>query len=325
MRFVMYGAGAVGASIGGLLHQAGHPTALIARGRHAEVMAAIGLDLLTPTQRVRLPIPVVTHPSELDLDDEDVVLLAMKSQDTGPALEALAACGFRGAVVCAQNGVDNERQALRRFERVYGLCVQLPGTFLEPGVVACHGSPALAHLDLGCYPGGVDDTAVSMAAALRDAGFESEAEADIMAIKHAKLLGNLANALDAAVGRGAMGSGAAKAARREGRDCFVAAGIACEGQAEYGERVKNVGIVAIEGITQRGSSSWQSLLKGSGSIEADYLNGEIVLLGRLHGVPTPVNAVLQRLANHMAANHEPPHSYTLDHIDQLIAAETSRA
>ena len=50
----------------------------------------------------------------------------------------------------------------------------------------------------------------------------------------------------------------------------------------------------------KGSSSWQSLARGTGSIEADYLNGEITLLGRLHGVPTPVNAMLQDVANDMA-------------------------
>ena len=50
-----------------------------------------------------------------------------------------------------------------------------------------------------------------------------------------------------------------------------------------------------------GGSSWQSLVRGTGSIEADHLNGEIVLLGRLHGVPTPVNAVLQRRARQAAA------------------------
>ena len=28
-------------------------------------------------------------------------------------------------------------------------------------------------------------------------------------------------------------------------------------------------------------------------METDYLNGEIALLGRLHGIPTPVNEALQ--------------------------------
>ena len=52
----------------------------------------------------------------------------------------------------------------------------------------------------------------------------------------------------------------------------------------------------IEGVRREGGSSWQSLARGPGSIEADYLNGEIVLLGRLHGVPTPANELFQRLA-----------------------------
>jgi 2-dehydropantoate 2-reductase len=43
-----------------------------------------------------------------------------------------------------------------------------------------------------------------------------------------------------------------------------------------------------------------------GSIETDYLNGEIVLLGRLTGVPTPVNALLCRLANQLAQSGSRP-------------------
>ena len=42
--------------------------------------------------------------------------------------------------------------------------------------------------------------------------------------------------------------------------------------------------------------STQSLARGTGSIETDYLNGEIVLLGRLHGVPVPANAYLVDLS-----------------------------
>ncbi|MGY6501971.1 MAG: hypothetical protein ACXIVQ_13900 [Acidimicrobiales bacterium] len=35
------------------------------------------------------------------------------------------------------------------------------------------------------------------------------------------------------------------------------------------------------------------MARGQGSVETDFLNGEITLLGRLHGVPTPVSAGLQ--------------------------------
>jgi 2-dehydropantoate 2-reductase len=52
----------------------------------------------------------------------------------------------------------------------------------------------------------------------------------------------------------------------------------------------------IGGRPRGGGSTWQSVVRGTGSIEVDYLNGEIVLQGRLLGVPTPVNALLVELA-----------------------------
>ena len=45
-----------------------------------------------------------------------------------------------------------------------------------------------------------------------------------------------------------------------------------------------------------GGSSWQSLTRGTGSIETDYLNGEIVRVAYEHGLEAPVNARLARLA-----------------------------
>jgi 2-dehydropantoate 2-reductase len=68
-----------------------------------------------------------------------------------------------------------------------------------------------------------------------------------------------------------------------------------------------------EGLRNLGSS-WQSLMRRQGSIETDYLNGEIVLLGRKHGIPTPFNAVLQRIANEMAAAREPPGKYSAEEL-----------
>src|SRR5438034_1392911 len=66
-------------------------------------------------------------------------------------------------VVCAQNGVENERQAARWFAHVYGMCVMLPATHLEPGVVVAHSAPITGLLDVGRYPYGVDDVAIAIA------------------------------------------------------------------------------------------------------------------------------------------------------------------
>ena len=54
-------------------------------------------------------------------------------------------------------------------------------------------------------------------------------------------------------------------------------------------RWRRWGVRDIDGRSRAGSSTWQSLARGTGALETDYLNGEIVLQGRLHGVPTPLN------------------------------------
>lgn len=70
-----------------------------------------------------------------------------------------------------------------------------------------------------------------------------------------------------------------------------------------------------------GGLSWQSLQRGTGTIETDHLTGEIVLLGRLHGIPTPANRALQYLAAEMARTGEPPASRRVD--DVLRAIDTT--
>ena len=56
----------------------------------------------------------------------------------------------------------------------------------------------------------------------------------------------------------------------------------------------------------------------TGNIEADWLNGEIVLLGRLHHVATPVNELLRSTATRMAREGIAPGSIEAkDLLDQL--------
>jgi 2-dehydropantoate 2-reductase len=75
----------------------------------------------------------------------------------------------------------------------------------------------------------------------------------------------------------------------------------------------------IAGAPRDGGSSWQSLARRSGVIEADQLNGEVVLLGRLHGVPTPVNELLRRLAVADARAGAPPGSHAQDDFLAMLA------
>jgi hypothetical protein len=44
-----------------------------------------------------------------------------------------------------------------------------------------------------------------------------------------------------------------------------------------------------------------------------------VRLGRLHAIPTPYNEVLQEMANAMAARHEKPGQFTVQHLEDEAA------
>ena len=204
MRYVIFGAGAIGGLVGARLHQSGHDVMLVARGAHYEKMAADGLTFATPTERVTLAIPVVPNVAEAGLQDGDVLLLCTKSQHSWDALLSIrdASAGATGnavPIVCLQNGVANERLALRLFPEVYGALVMVPAEHLEPGYIVGYLGKVSGRIDIGIYPSGLDGRAREISAALAASRFESEARADVMRHKYAKLVNNLNNGVQADV------------------------------------------------------------------------------------------------------------------------------
>ena len=116
MRFIIYGPGGVGGTIAARLHLGGAEVLLIGRGDHARAIQSRGLRFVAPEGERLLRIPTVQDPGEVAWRATDMVLLAMKSQHTAAALDDLVAAAPEDiGVVCGQNGVANERMALRRF------------------------------------------------------------------------------------------------------------------------------------------------------------------------------------------------------------------
>jgi 2-dehydropantoate 2-reductase len=320
MRFIIYGAGAVGGTIGAELFDHGHEVLLIARGAHYEAIKKSGLIFNTPGGSRTLPIPVVSHPDQITFCESDVVILTVKSQHTSATLQdLLAAAGPDIPLVCCQNGVNNEREALRLFTHVYAMVVMLPANHLEPGVVECNSANKSGVLDAGCYPNGTDDTITKVTQALDNANFSARADVSMMRWKYKKLLSNINNSLQAVCKMDADTDGISKMLFEEASAVFTAAGIALvsieEEKQRYGDLIR---IRPIAGKRRAGSSSWQSLANGKGDIESDYLNGEITLLGRLHGIATPANTVLQNLATLAARKGSKPGMYTSAEILSLI-------
>ncbi|WP_037868898.1 ketopantoate reductase family protein [Streptomyces sp. SPB074] len=333
MRYIVIGTGAVGGTVGARLAGGGREVVCVARGAHREALERDGLRLVTPEGEHAYRLPVVGGPEELgELRADDVLLLAVKSQDTVAALDAWAprpvagggTAGERLPVLCLQNGVVNERVALRRFARVVGVCVWMPSTYLEAGVVGAGGVPLTGILHLGSYPPGRPEPVLdAVAADLRASRFDAPLPEDVMPWKYAKLLDNLPNAIEALLGplEGPEALALVAEARAEGAAVLAAAGIVTVGEEEArrvrGERVR---LLPVPGVPRGGGSTWQSLRRGASSVEADWLNGEIVLLGRLHGVPTPVNETLRALVNELARAGGGPGAYTPAGLRERIEA-----
>jgi 2-dehydropantoate 2-reductase len=310
VKYVVYGAGAVGGVLAAGLHRAGDDVVCIARGAHLDAIQRDGLRVDTPEGSTVVPVRAVGHPRDLEWTPEHAVLLAMKGQDTEGALEALAECAPPELVVaCVQNGVENERRALRWFERVYGVVVMAPAAHLEPGVVAAYSAPLRGVLDVGRYPRGADAVASQLAAAFERAGFSAVAQRDIMRWKYRKLLMNLGNIVEALCERGTGAGDVVRRLHEEGEAVLRAARIKYVSRKQ--DRDRRAGILdpqPIDGRPRDGGSTWQSVARGMPSLETPFLNGEIVLLGREHGVPTPVNEACCALAVEAVRDHLPNNS-----------------
>jgi 2-dehydropantoate 2-reductase len=142
--------------------------------------------------------------------------------------------------------------------------------------------------------------------------------------KRAKLLSNLGNALQVLCAGGSQprtaGDGGLGAVmtrlRAEASACFTAAGWSVTDTSAYRAGTSGFQIAAVGGRPRSGGSTWQSVERGLPTVETDFLNGEVVRLGRLHGVPTPVNAAVQARMREITRRSLTPRS--LEPADLLV-------
>ncbi len=326
-RYVVIGAGAVGATLAAELHNAGIPTVLVARGAQLAALRRSGLRYLRPDGAHVVDVPVAGGPDEIELRTEDVLVLATKAQDAESAVADWAwqpvkdAAGRTAAaaevlpILVLQNGLDSERVALRRFATVYGAVIWSPTVYLTPGEVQSPADPAVGVLWVGRYPAGRDAHIEEIAEHLRAARHLVEIVDDIPRWKAGKLLSVLGNALDALYRPSVLRDRAAAALRAEAREVYRLAGESpADLRAETSLDLSAFAVRPIPGAPTTGRSTWQSLQRGA-SVESDFLGGEITLLARLHGIEAPRNAaVLARV--HRAVREGTP-AGSLDDADLL--------
>jgi 2-dehydropantoate 2-reductase len=299
-RYVVIGAGAIGGAVAAQLVPAGHDVVLVARGEHGRIIAQRGLTVRRPTGVDVVDVAAAASPSDVRLRPTDVLLLTTKTQDAEAALVEWAWQPVEGGGVAAdlpivtlQNGLATEDLALRRFARVYGATIAIAASFTTPGeIVSPSLPPTVGAVWLGRHPCGSDDLARSLVDDLVGAGFHALAVDDVRLAKAAKLLGSVANGLDLLDGDDAWRAAARAELRDEATAVLEAAGLLPPaGMLDLG--AAQLEVLPVEGHVAGRLSTWQSFARGTSS-EVDYLNGEIVLLARKHGLEAPANERLQR-------------------------------
>lgn len=133
MKIVIMGAGAVGGVFGAFLAQSGQEVTLIGRETHVRAIEANGLEVFGVSQ-AKARVKALTDPSALK--EADLLLIAVKANDTATALEALQHLR-PGCVASLQNGVAKNDLLVAHFGRepVIGAMTGMGATVEQPGKI----------------------------------------------------------------------------------------------------------------------------------------------------------------------------------------------
>ncbi len=311
MKMAIFGAGSVGAYVGGSLLAAGAAAdadiVLIGRARLRERIARDGLSLSDLTgRRVQLAAGSVAYVEDAGaLSDADLIIVTVKSADTPAAAKAIARHASPDALVLSlQNGIGNAevlRAALPGQRILAGMVpfnvVQTPdGRFhrATEGELMVESSKALAPWH----------------AVFAQAHLPLLERKDFIAVQWGKLLINLNNSVNALSGLPLK----TQLSQRDYRRCFAlmmtealailrAAGIRPAKVAKVGPAVLPWIMRLPDGLFQRvaaamlridpeaRSSMWEDLQAGR-KTEVDFLNGAVLNLACTIGRDAPVNRIM---------------------------------
>jgi 2-dehydropantoate 2-reductase len=334
-RYIILGAGAVGGAIGGRLGLVGRDVVLVARGDHLSALQERGLRLRTPDEDLTQRLSAIGLPEQIQLDRDDILILATKTQQANEILvrwadapvrhngAAVGTAGEQLPILIALNGVAGETFAHRYFRRVFGVCVWMPVVHLMPGEVIIRSTPRSGMLHIGPVPMTAEDhdqVLRQVAADLRAANFDVPLPDDVMAWKYRKLISNIRNVFQALVGRNGDWGPLAAEADGEARSVLDAAALEYISEAEEtAARAAGFTMKPVPGVAEfTGGSTWQSLHRGTGNIETDYLNGEIVMLAHRIGMRAPINERLASLARRAAASGAKPGDMSAQQLAELL-------
>lgn len=340
MRWLFWGAGAIGGTMGAHLARAGHDVTLV--DTVAEHVAAIerdGLRITGPVSALTARVPACT-PDALS-GVWDTIVLATKAHHTEGAVRALRphlAAG--GCVVSAQNGLNELVIAdAVGATRTVGAFVNFGADYLEPGVIHYGGRGAVV---VGEIDGRLTPRALAVRDAWRDFDPRAIATENIwgylwgkeaygaMLFATALTSESIADALAMpayrdlyiALAREILAVAAARGVTPEAFDGFDPAAYLPGAPPGAAARSLDDLVAHNRRSAKTHSGIWRDLAVRKRPTEVDAQLGIVVTLGHEAGVPTPLTARLVELIHDIERGDR---GQSLDTLDALAATPTGAA
>lgn len=336
MRLLVWGAGAIGGTIGAHLARAGHDITFVDQAQeHIAAIRSNGLRITGPLADFNVRVPAVT-PDALAGEFEHVVL-AVKAQDTSAATRALAPhLRADGYVVSAQNGLNElVIKGIVGDRRTMGCFVNFGADYIEPGMIQYAGRGAVV---VGEIDGRVTPRVEQLHRALLD--FEERAimTQNIWGYLWGKLAygaqlfataltnDSIADALAAPSYRGVyielarevMRVADARDIRPEGFDGFDPRAFAPDADRARSERSLDEMVAFNRRSLKTHSGIWRDIAVRKRRTETDAQLGPIVTLGSETRVATPTVARLIELMHDVEEGRRAQSHKTLDLLKAAV-------
>ncbi len=333
MKIAVMGAGAIGSVIGGLLSKAGEDVTLIGRKPHVDAINQNGLILEAESGKTVIQVKAAE-----DLDFKpDLALLTVKTQDVESSVRKAQPYLSVAPVVTVQNGVQSDDlvASILGKEHVISGVVTFNGEFLEPGKVSYSNPFGRTALLIG-EPFGVEGNRIQSFSSLFNEAIPTETSDDIRGAHWTKLVWNLQNAVPAVTGLSYQESYQYSEIRgltinlvKEALNVINKAGIKTADVPGFPldpmKAMASMPLPNSSDLLKRMAESLgkipvlgsmlQSIKRGK-STEVDYVNAEIVKLGKKVVVPTPANTLAVELVHQVESTGK---FLTVDELTQRLS------
>jgi len=330
MKFLVWGAGAIGGTLGAHLARAGHDVTFVDRAvEHVDAINQAGLRIEGPLAQFVSRTPACT-PEQLRGEFEHVVL-AVKAQDTESATRELTPhLAANGYVVSAQNGLNElVIKTIVGDARTIGCFVNFGADYLEPGVIQYAGRGAVV---VGEIDGRTTPRIEELHRAFLDFDDRAIVTANIWGFLWGKLgygaqlfataLTNdsIADALAnpsyrdvyIEIAREVMRVARARRITPEGFNGFDPNAFAPDADRGVAQRSLDEMVAFNRKSAKTHSGIWRDIAVRKRRTETDAQLGPIVALGAEAGVPTPLVSRLIALMHEVEDGRRPQSHDTLD-------------